>query len=363
MILFGFFSLVLVAVYWINRAVVLFDTLIGGGHSALVFLEFSILSLPTIILMALPLSTFAATVYVLNRLISESELVVLQTTGFSPWRISRPFLVFGILVALMMSALTHYLVPKSSAQLEQRQREIAQSITAKLLTDGTFLHPTRGVTFYIREITPEGILSDVFLSDDRDEGANTTFTASEAYLVRESESTKLVMVDGMAQTLSTDGRLALTHFKDFTYDVGVLLDQVAPRNPSLHHMSTVDLLLNTDSVHERTGARLSVILETGHARFSQALFCIVVALFACSSMIQGSFSRFGPGRYIVVSLLILIGIKVLESAVTEPVRSDPSMWPLMYGPLSLGLIAHFIQQSRTSGWLSMKRPRRSEVAL
>jgi hypothetical protein len=32
---------VLVAVYWVNRAVGLFDQLIGDGQSALVFLEFS----------------------------------------------------------------------------------------------------------------------------------------------------------------------------------------------------------------------------------------------------------------------------------------------------------------------------------
>jgi hypothetical protein len=33
---------VLVAVYWVNRAVGLFDQLIGDGQSALVFLEFSL---------------------------------------------------------------------------------------------------------------------------------------------------------------------------------------------------------------------------------------------------------------------------------------------------------------------------------
>ncbi|MCU0903725.1 MAG: LptF/LptG family permease, partial [Tabrizicola sp.] len=47
--LFGFFALVLVAVYWVNRAVGLFDQLIGDGQSALVFLEFSILTLPNAI--------------------------------------------------------------------------------------------------------------------------------------------------------------------------------------------------------------------------------------------------------------------------------------------------------------------------
>ena len=59
LVLFGFFSLVLVSIYWINRAVVLFDTLIGSGYSTLVFLEFTALSLPNVIRMALPLAEFA----------------------------------------------------------------------------------------------------------------------------------------------------------------------------------------------------------------------------------------------------------------------------------------------------------------
>ena len=60
MVFFGFFSLVLILVYWINRAVVLFDQLIADGQSATVFLEFTALSLPNIIRIVLPLSAFAA---------------------------------------------------------------------------------------------------------------------------------------------------------------------------------------------------------------------------------------------------------------------------------------------------------------
>ena len=65
-VLFGFFALVLVALFWINRAVVLFDRLIGNGQSALVFLEFSSLSLPKLVVTVLPIATFAGAVYVTN---------------------------------------------------------------------------------------------------------------------------------------------------------------------------------------------------------------------------------------------------------------------------------------------------------
>ncbi|MEZ5715915.1 MAG: hypothetical protein R3D85_12530 [Paracoccaceae bacterium] len=45
LVLFGFFSLVLVSVYWINRAVQLFDKLIGeGSQTAWIFAEFTALT-------------------------------------------------------------------------------------------------------------------------------------------------------------------------------------------------------------------------------------------------------------------------------------------------------------------------------
>ncbi|MEJ6510389.1 MAG: LptF/LptG family permease, partial [Octadecabacter sp.] len=98
--LFGFFSLILVLVYWINRAVRLFDRLIADGQSAWMFLELTSLSLPGLIRIVLPLSAFVAAVYVTNRMSAESELTVVQATGYSPFRLARPVLYFGAIVAV-----------------------------------------------------------------------------------------------------------------------------------------------------------------------------------------------------------------------------------------------------------------------
>ena len=66
------------------------------------FLELTLLTLPNIIRIVLPLSAFVASVYVTNRLTSDSEMVVVQATGFSPFRLARPVLVFGLIVAGQM---------------------------------------------------------------------------------------------------------------------------------------------------------------------------------------------------------------------------------------------------------------------
>jgi lipopolysaccharide export system permease protein len=197
--LFGFFSLVLVLIYWINRAVGLFDRIIGDGQSALVFLEISLLTLPNVIRVVLPVSAFAAAVYTTNRLTQDGELVVMQATGFSAFRLARPVLYFGLCVTLMLILLYNVIVPASRAVLADRTSEISANLTARLLVDGKFVHPTDGITFYIRDISETGELQDVFLADDRGAGTRTTYSARRALLVRGDIDPKLIMFDGMSQ--------------------------------------------------------------------------------------------------------------------------------------------------------------------
>ncbi|WP_328592216.1 LPS export ABC transporter permease LptF [Thalassovita litoralis] len=339
MVLFGFFSLVLVSVYWINRAVRLFDKLIGDGQSAFVFLEFTALTLPNVIRLVLPMAAFAASVYVTNRLSSESELVVMQATGYSPWRLARPVAIYGLIVGLMMSVLTHFLVPASLFQMQQREAEIAENVTAKLLTEGTFLHPTDGVTFFIRKISPEGALEDVFLSDRRQDDRAQTYTATRAYLVNEDGTVKLVMLDGMAQSFTRDGnRLFTTHFADFSYDITNLIRKTAAQTRGVRHTGTLEMLLHPDQIAAETGETVGRVTEEAHGRINQALQCLAAALIGFATLLIGSFSRFGVWRQIVAALVLLVLVKLFEGLGADTVQADPHMWPAAYASSVTGVL-------------------------
>lgn len=339
MVLFGFFSLVLVSVYWINRAVRLFDKLIGDGQSAFVFLEFTALTLPNVIRLVLPMAAFAASVYVTNRLSSESELVVMQATGYSPWRLARPVVVYGLIVGLMMSALTHLLVPASLYQMQVREAEIAENVTSKLLTEGTFLHPTDGVTFYIREITSDGALEDVFLSDRRKEDRAQTYTATRAYLVNQEGKIKLVMVDGMAQSFTREGnRLFTTHFADFTYDITNLIRKPESQTRGVRHTGTLEMLLHPDRVAAETGETVGRVTEEVHGRINQAFLCLAAALIGFATLLVGSFSRFGVWRQIVAALVLLVLVKLIEGLSADAVQANPALWPVAYAPSLAGVL-------------------------
>ena len=362
MVLFGFFSLVLVLVYWINRAVVLFDQLIADGQSAGVFMEFTALTLPAVIRLALPLAAFAAAVYVTNRMTSDSELTVMQATGFSMFRLARPVLAFGLIVALLMSVLMHFLVPASSAQLALRQSEIARNVTARLLNPGTFIEPIPGVTFYIRDITPGGELLDLFMSDTRGSEDQMTYTASRAFLVRDGDQTQLVMIDGMVQTLRrADQRLFTTRFDDFSYNVGDLLAATSRSGRRAAHLTTWDLLHPTPELVAETGTSAARMIADGHDRFSQSLLGTVAALIGFATLMVGGHSRFGVWRQIVAAIALIVVVKALETAGLNAARANAQLWFMTYLPGIGGLMIVWCLLFWASRPYLFKRRVRAEV--
>ena len=337
MVLFGFFALILVSIFWINKAVRMFDRLVGDGQPAWVFLEFTALTLPGVIGMVLPIAAFASAVYVTNRLSTESELTVVQATGYSPLRLIRAAAVFGVIIALIMSLLSHYLIPTSLSQLRQREAEVRQSISARFLEEGEFLHPAPGITFYIRDITPEGELRDVFLSDRRDPDNPVAYTSTLAYLVQSSGGTKLVMVKGLAQNMRAEGdRLFTTHFDDFSYDISSLIAQDPTNLNRVEFAHTADLILRPAAVADETGATMGELQYTLHGRFTQALMCVVAALIGFATLLLGSFSRFGVWWQIVTAFVLLVAVKLVEGGVTGVVLNNAAAWPLMYVPAAIG---------------------------
>ncbi len=355
--LFGFFSLVLVLIYWVNRAVGLFDRIIGDGQSALVFLEISLLTLPNVIRIVLPVSAFAAAVYTTNRLTQDGELVVMQATGFSAFRLARPVMYFGLTVTVMLLVLYSVIVPASRNALADRTAEISANVTAGLLVDGKFMHPSRGITFYIRDISDRGELQDVFLTDNRNPASPTTYTARRGLLVRGDTEPKLIMFDGMSQTYDpAKKRLSVIHFADFTYDLGGFLTADARTRRTLDELSTLELLFPTTALTDEVGRSRAALLADGHARIAQPFLALATALIGFSTLLLGAFSRFGLWRQILGAIVLLIVIQMINNAGFAASLTAGYGWVLVYIAPTIGIVVALVML-----WVA-QRPRRRHNA-
>lgn len=356
--LFGFFSLVLVAVYWVNRAVGLFDQLISDGQSALVFLEFSLLTLPNVIRLVLPVSAFAACLYAINRLMQESELVVMQATGFSAFRLARPVLWLGAIVVAMQLVLLNLLVPMSQARLADRSAEISENVTARFLNEGRFMHPSKGITIYIREITPLGELNDLFLSDERSPDERVVYTARKALLVRGEAAPRLVMLDGAAQRLSRDEtrRIALTRFSTFTMDLAGVVGAKDARKRQMKELTTAELISADPGLIAATKETPGAFRAEIHTRIAGSFLGLAAPLLGFGFLMLGGYSRFGLWRQIAGAVIGLILLQMVNTATSGAVLRNDSLWALNYAAPVLGTVAGLALL-----WLA-QRPRRLRQA-
>ena len=88
------FAFLLTCVVWLSQSLRLLDLVINRGQSAPTFAYLTLLILPGLLVIILPLSYFAGTLYGLHRLNSESELVVMQAAGYSQKQLALPVMIF-----------------------------------------------------------------------------------------------------------------------------------------------------------------------------------------------------------------------------------------------------------------------------
>ncbi len=263
----------------------------------------------------------------------------MMATGSGPWRLARPVLYFGLIVGGMMAVLAHLLVPAALGELHVRENEITRDVTARILTEGTFLHPSPGVTLYTREIDDEGVLRDVFLSDRRDPESFVIYTAADAYLVREGGQTSLIMVDGLAQRLGTDAnRLATATFKDFSYDISALVRTVEDHTRQVRSMLTTELMGDLAEIAARGNYALGMVAEELHSRLAAPVFAVIAALVGFAVLISGGYSRFGAWREILIAFAALLLLDGLRATITDPIRETAALWPLAYLPAVSGAL-------------------------
>lgn len=352
---FGFFLLIFTGIIWLTQAIRLIDTVLNNGQSALVFVEFSGLLLPRVLVIVIPIAAFSAALYTINRLYADSELVVMLAAGESPFKLLKPIAIFGFVVMVITYLVTLYLVPLSATRLAERTFEIQDELTNALIVEGRFLHPTPGVTFFIQDTSKVGEMRGLFLNDQTDPSGAITYSAQKALLARDGDLARLIMFDGIAQRYQPETqRMDTVQFEQLAYDLSPMMEQSQARakKPVEYYVGEV---LGPEGPPKSERFRVGHYLSEAHEKLTTPLLALTLPLVTLGSVLFGGFRRGGVGSRITAAVVILIAMELLTIVMKSAIRSDGSVWPLAYIPplvtlgIALGLVwlaSRSKQQSR-----------------
>ncbi len=351
-------TLALSAVALLSQSLAGLDLIVNQRQSALVFLKVTLLYMPQLINLILPVAVFVAALVGLNRLHTEQEIVVCFASGMSRWRVIAPAMRLAATVAFLALVMNLFVQPNTYRAMRQEMFDVKADLAATLVREGEFTEPAPGLTVYAQGVDGQGNLQNLFIHQIKPDGSSTTYTAEEGHVGHADGRPVLVMLNGSNQSFSSQGVLNYITFDYYTFDLTPLSngDELVHYKPSdryLHELMAPDLQQDWERRN-----RLALLAE-GHARISSPLYNIAAMAMALCAILGGGFSRMGYGRRIAALAAIAAVVRLLGFQVQSACEDNAWLNILQYGvPIAAtwGALASIFRQ-KINRHIDISRPR------
>ncbi len=300
----------LTGVIWITQALRGIDLMTGQGQSILVFLGVTGLAIPLLAMIISPIALLIAVMHTLNRLATDSEIIVMNAAGLSPGRLLRPFLFATCVVSLLVAFLSLYLAPECMRALRRWQTEIGADVLTNILRPGEFqkLGP---LTIRIQGRQPGGLLVGIFIDDQRNPSERIDILADRGTVQKNERGSFLILQDGNLQRFETGKREpALVAFASYAFDLSQFSNAVQSVTYGPRERSMGDLISPPpdDPVFKRIPGEFRSEL---HDRIFAPIYPFVFVLMAFA--ILGAPRTTRQNRNFAIGVLV-VGILVLRIA-------------------------------------------------
>lgn len=317
----------------------------GQGSSATIVGRFLLLSLPSILVLTLPMALLFAILVSLGRMLVTKEATPKHSSGVGLPARYRSFLRLSLVLTALTMLLMTTVVPRSNAGVRELVSELLDQRASPQIEPRSFYTDWEGLALYVFEVIPEGRWKGVFLAETG-LGAEDEITVAEWGEVRMDEERQRMVLH-----LENAVRHRVDFAKPEEYKLAVHrgLQRVLDHLPQLTGRMTKSLrelrlgelyqVLEEPNIHP---ARYNLARVEIHKKFSLPVACIVCAVLAVP---LGLGSR-REGRSASHATSILIGVV-----------SFPISMAIVYAynmMLSLGEQAALM--GKLEPWLAMWRP-------
>lgn len=267
------------------------EIIVERGQSVWVMVKLTLLAVPQLLAVILPIGLFVGALIALTRLQREQELTAIFASGVTRWSAIRPALKLAMIGALVTLLFTTVIQPWSQRQARAEAFAVRTDLAALLVEEGRFVQGPEGLTVYVQQIEQNGLLKNIFIYQP-DGDQVTTWDAAEARFSRIDGEPIVTLINGSWQRYSSRGVLEYLSFARQDVPLGQyaqVTDSIRYKPsdlylPQLFNPSPRDL--------ERVGTAGELAAE-GHSRLSAPLYALVAMAMALTAIMGGAYSRTG----------------------------------------------------------------------
>ena len=341
-------TLVIIGIVWLFQTIRLLEMVISRGAAFSDFILMSFAVIPLWLTIALPIGAFVAVNWVFHRILTDRELTVMQAIGLSPMQIARAPIALGALVSAAMLANSIFILPSSFGVYKEQQFKIRNSIPAILLQENVFVDVVDGMTMLIGKHGSNGVASDVFIHDTRNEGKIVTVLAETGRFIKTNGAPALVLQNGQrAELTDNTNNSAMLYFDSHTMSITATEGPKSKRMPIDMNEDTIPNLLNPakspspDYFNERRAE--------GHYRIMSPFLGFALILIATALTLRGQIRRDLWGQRAFANIVVGIGTIILLVMSRSIATSTPQFIPLLYASILIPVAICLWSLSATRG--------------
>ena len=348
----------LTTIVWLATALKQLDLIISQGQGFVLFLKMTVLSLPGLMALIAPNAMLMASLYTLDRMNGDSELIVMTAAGAPVWRIGAPFVVLASMVCVVILICNLWVMPASMRALRALITQVRTDVISQVLQPGRFSSTEPGLTFHIRDRSPTGDLLGLLVHYERDDKLVMSYLAERGRIISNDDGAYLVMFDGHVhryEVKDPSKGVQIVAFDQYVLNIS----DFSPKDTSSKELRPreryLSELLNPDpNLLKNKGASGQLRTEL-HDRFSTPFYPLLFAFLAVAVLGHARTTRESRWAQILVAAGIAVGLRVSGLTASNLVTLSAGATPLVYViPIGAIIVAALVAHVRMSPELRSK---------
>jgi len=350
--------LTLSSVVWLATVLKELNLITSQGQGILLFLQMTLLSLPSLVSLIAPNAVLMACLYTLDRMNGDSELTVMTAAGVPVWRIGAPLIALAGLVSLGILITNVFITPASMRELRTFITQVRGDLISQVLQPGRFSSPENGLTFHIRDRSPNGELLGLLIHDERDPKQTMSYLAERGQIINNDEGAYLVMFDGYVQRLDTgtaDKAVQIVAFDQNMLDLSELAPDDSAEKELRPRERYISELINFGPDSKFYPTFQGQVRSELHERLSTPLYPLVFVFVAIALLGHARTTRESRWGQILAAFGLAVGLRAAGLTANNLVTLNAWATPLVYViPVGAILFAAYMAHVRMSPELRSK---------
>jgi lipopolysaccharide export system permease protein len=342
--------LTLTLVVWLATALKELNLITSRGQGIVLFLQMTMLSLPSLMALIAPNAMLMAALYTLDRMNGDSELIVMTSSGAPIWRIGAPIVALASIVALAVLIANVWVTPASMRELRSFITHVRADLISQVLQPGRFSSPEDGLTFHIRDRSPAGDLLGLLVHDERDGKQVMSYLAERGRIIDNDEGSYLIMLDGFVQRFNNEGDEKDVQIVAFDQNM-LDLTEFSPKDSGGKELRPREAytsdLLRPDVTKPEIRRNYPQLRAELHERLATPLYPLVFAFIAIAFLGHARTARENRWGQILAAFGVAVGLRAAGIAVGNMVAVSHWAILLVYGlPLGAIIVAAWAAHAR-----------------